>query len=297
VKIDKNGINPYFVKNLKNNGDALLMTALMHKDAKELHKLILDNEIVIRPSDFSLSAEIIESVETDTEAIETSNEEYDENILNTISEKLRYKYDREELSTLSPKLVASSLDDIDKSFDYIASEKPSFASKAGLTPAERGTAMHEFMQYCDYSRAKVSIEDEVKRLVSDGSISAEQAASLNTEALYKFFTSAFAERMFSSDCIYKEIKTSSFVSASELYDTDYDDKVLIQGIADCVFEEKDGLVLIDYKTDKVESEEQLLDRYRNQIAFYKQSISKRFGKPVKLAALYSFYLGKICEYK
>ena len=56
-------------------------------------------------------------------------------------------------------------------------------------------------------------------------------------------------------------------------------------------------ILVDYKTDKVKNENELLDRYKNQIGFYKAVVSKTLGKPVKSAVLYSFCLGKSCYYK
>lgn len=103
--------------------------------------------------------------------------------------------------------------------------------------------------------------------------------------------------MFGSDNIYREIKVSSFVPVNEIEETDYTDEVLIQGIADCVFEENGELVLVDYKTDRVDSEEELLERYKNQIAFYKKAVEKTLNKPVKEALLYSFSLNKVCIYK
>jgi ATP-dependent helicase/nuclease subunit A len=103
--------------------------------------------------------------------------------------------------------------------------------------------------------------------------------------------------MFESDRILREIKVSSFVKASEIENTSFDDEILVQGIADCVFEEKGELVLVDYKTDSVTSEEELLDMYKNQISFYKKAVSKTLEMPVKEAVLYSFSLNKVCIYK
>ena len=103
--------------------------------------------------------------------------------------------------------------------------------------------------------------------------------------------------MFGSNNIYREIKVSSFVPVNEIEETNYTDEVLIQGIADCVFEENGELVLVDYKTDRVDSEEELLERYKNQIAFYKKAVAKTLNKPVKEALLYSFSLNKVCIYK
>ena len=146
---------------------------------------------------------------------------------------------------------APCLDDSIKSMKYFASSKPAFLNKSGLTPGQRGTAMHTFMQFCDYEIAKADLESEIARITDNGFLSAEQAESLNRNALMKFFNSDFAERMFNSDNIYREIKVSSFVSLSEFEDTDSHEEVLIQGISDCVFEENGELILVDYKADRV----------------------------------------------
>ena len=69
----------------------------------------------------------------------------------------------------------------------------------------------------------------------------------------------------------------------------------MQGIADCVFAEEDGLVLVDYKTDKIKTPEELADRYRSQLLFYKQALEQLLEQPVKEMILYSFALGEVVE--
>ncbi|MGN1201995.1 MAG: PD-(D/E)XK nuclease family protein, partial [Eubacterium sp.] len=185
----------------------------------------------------------------------------------------------------------------DAGFEFLTSSKPSFMNKTGLTAAQRGTAMHTFMQFCSYENARSDLEKEISRLESNGFITPEQACSLDRKKLSAFFNGTFADRMFSSDKIYREIKVSSFVKANEVYDTEFDDNILVQGIADCVFEENGKLVLVDYKTDRVNTAKELLDRYKKQIMFYSQAIAKTLCKPVKETALYSFCLDKPCYYK
>ena len=68
--------------------------------------------------------------------------------------------------------------------------------------------------------------------------------------------------------------------------------VLIQGIIDVYFEEDDTVVLMDYKTDKVESEETLIGRYQIQLDYYAEVLQKLLSKPVKDIVIYSFYLEK-----
>lgn len=293
-KLIDNKINPFVTKRIQNDGDFILLTSLIHKDGSVLRDMC-ERDILPSISDSSLSVEIL-NFEEDATNEQVVDIQADDELVEKIANKLNYKYSRSELSGYISKRTASSLDDSVENYSYFALSKPAFLED-GLSAAQKGTAMHTFMQYCDYSLAKNDLENEIERLVGLGYLSLVQAQSLNRNKLKTFFTSAFAKRMFCADKIHREIKVSSFVPVCELEDTDLDDKVLVQGIADCVFEENGELVLVDYKTDKVNTEEELLDRYKKQIMFYKSAISKALSMPVKEVMLYSFSLDKCCIYK
>lgn len=289
-------ILPYTCRKIQCDADFFLICTLIHPNGQKLRALA-DCDYVSYDFDFPLNLEISDEIEVVKQTEESIQAESDEKIISQIKEKLDFSYRRKQLEGLSTKLTASMLDSSEQGFAYITSSKPSYMNKHELTPAQRGTAMHAFMQYCDYSNAKNNLKNEIERMADMGYISKEQADALDTERLHKFFSSNFAGRMFSSNKIHREIKVSSFVKANEIYDTEYEDAVLIQGIADCVFEEDDGLVLVDYKTDRIKDEEELLSRYEKQIMFYKNAVSKTLKKNVKSAVLYSFYLNKVCAYK
>ncbi len=276
-----NGRIPEFtVENTRCDADLLLMCAQLYKSSE---------------ADFDFDIKLISSDVSVTEDAENTAAP-DERLIEDIRNKLSFKYERLGLSGFSSKRTASSLDSKEQSFKYFAKSKPAFLSGDTLTGAQKGTAMHLFMQYCDYENAKTDLDSEIERIKDAGFITELQAKSLNRKKLSNLFNSAFAKRMFESDGIYREIKVSSFVPVNELEDTQYTDKVLVQGIADCVFEENGELVLVDYKTDYVQCEEELLSLYRKQIAFYKYAVSKTLGKNVKEAMLYSFCLDKTCSY-
>ena len=287
-------INPFLCRNISCDGDLLLLAALIHKDGAELRKLCEIN-VNVSNSDFDMPIEIIDSVEDieKTEVIVAAAPS--QAVIDEIKNRLSFNCDRYELAAIPAKRNASDLDESIKSAEFFATSKPAFLSSKGLSPSERGTAMHAFMQFCNYNSANSDLEAEIERLTDEGFITKEQAASLNREALSAFFKSELAKRMFCSDAIYKEIKVTTFVSSGSA-PADEDDRVLIQGIADCVFEEDGELVLVDYKTDRVANEDELLNMYRNQIAFYKEAVAKVLQKPVKEALLYSFYLSKPCAY-
>lgn len=294
--INGGAVSPYLCSRIKYDGDFLMLAALLHQDGGELRKY---TEIGIKTvaADFPLDVEIIDSVDDIAESEPEEKAVPSEIVIAQIREKLSYNYENSALSREAAKRTASGLDESVKNFDYFASAKPAFMNDGEMTPAEKGTAMHAFMQYCDYVGAKNDLEAEIARLAQNAFITQAQADCLNREELMALFKSDFAERLFKSDKIYRELKVSSFVKLRDIGDIDSDEEVLIQGISDCVFEENGELVLVDYKTDRVKSENQLLSMYENQIAFYKKAVAKTLGKNVKEALLYSFSLSKVCRYK
>ncbi len=292
AKIIDNKINANVAKHISSDADFILLCALLHGDAKILREFT-DKNICPVFSDFKLSVDFLNNDEN-PEAVDENEILFSEETVKKIKEKLSFKYSRCELSTYSSKRAASSLDEKEQNYKFFAKTKPAFLNEQGMTAAEKGTAMHAFMQYCNYENAKDNLKKEIERLTEKGFISQQQADSLNKQKLKNLFASDFAKRMFSSEKIYREIKVSSFVPVNELEDTEYTDNVLIQGIADCVFEENGELVLVDYKTDKVKSENELISLYKNQISFYKKAVSKTLKMNVKEALLYSFSLDKEC---
>lgn len=298
-KIVNSNISPFSVLDIIKDGDFILLTSLLHKDGGILREMC-ENEIDTDLNyDFDMSIDVISQDNIDTQQEEKTDEEfsYNDNLLNEIKDKLSFTYDRLSLKDYASKRTASSLDNAEQNYKYITSSKPAFLSKDKMTSAQKGTAMHSFMQYCDYAKSQNNLEAEIDRLKQNNYITEDEAQVLDRSKLAALFNSSLAKRMFGSDNIYREIKVSSFVAVNQIEDTDFDDEVFIQGIADCVFEENGELVLVDYKTDKVDSEEELLERYKNQISFYKYAVAKTLKKPVKEALLYSFYLNKECIYK
>lgn len=295
-KIVDSKISPEVIKHINSDADLMLLCALLHKDAKDLRENSINP---IQPDltfDFNYDFNFIDNLE-ENEVIETDYIKSDDELVKAIEDKLNFKYDRIDLAGFSSLRVASQLDEKNHGFKYLATSKPSFLNSSGLTPAQKGTAMHEFMEHCNYQSCSVDLNVEIERLISESVLTPEEANSLDKSRLQKFFSSNLVNRMINSTAIHREIKVSSFVPANELENTSFNDEILVQGIADCVFEENGELVLVDYKTDKVDTENELLERYQNQLSFYKRAIEKTLEKPVKETLLYSFWLNKECIYK
>jgi ATP-dependent helicase/nuclease subunit A len=162
-----------------------------------------------------------------------------------------------------------------------------------MSAAQKGTALHTFMQFADYARAAKDSAAEATRLVQDGFLTAEQAQVLPQDKIDRFFASELYARMQASVDCRREFHFAVNVPVSMVAEDAQNaegEEVLVQGIADGVFFEDDGIVLLDYKTDRVASGQELVDRYRAQMRFYKKALEQIFGCAVKQVVLYSFHL-------
>ncbi len=217
----------------------------------------------------------------------------DDAVCAALRERLAYTYPYAALRGIPAKMAASHLSHERLSRDYIAQSRPAFLQAEGLTAAQKGTALHTFMQYADYARAAADVAGERERLEAEGFLTPQQAASLPAERLERFFAGPLYARMAASADCRREFHFTVTVPADTVaaQPTGFaDEQVVVQGIADCVFREGDGLVLVDYKTDRVKTAEELAERYRSQLQFYRQALEDILGLPVTQALLYSFHL-------
>lgn len=213
--------------------------------------------------------------------------------IHMLEEMFAYSYDSEKTS--QPAKITVTEIAKSETGDKLFLRRPEFAAeKGGLTAAEKGTAMHTFMQYADYPAAEKDILSEAERLAENGMLTQEEKNSLNIPQLEAFFQSELYARMKNSDKIRREQKFLVKKSDAGLDDyrlMEYNKDSMLQGIADCMFEENGEIVLVDYKTDRVTSPSVLVSRYDLQIKLYGAALGRIFGKRVKEAYLYSFSLG------
>lgn len=159
-----------------------------------------------------------------------------------------------------------------------------------------GTAMHRFMECYDFVRDDydTSFEDQLSYITSSGLMSAEDIALISRQRLSGFMASPLAKRMHLAavnGALYKEQPFVFSSTVDKLFsDEQAQESVLIQGIIDVFFEEDDGIVLLDYKTDKVDEAAELVVRYERQLELYKDAIYRAYHVPVKEMLIYSFSL-------
>lgn len=89
------------------------------------------------------------------------------------------------------------------------------------------------------------------------------------------------------------------IPARDIYPemTEEDETMLVQGIIDVCFEEDGELVVLDYKTDKIWSEQKLLDKYQSQLEYYARALEQITGKKVREKIIYSFTMQKELAWK
>ncbi|MBQ1351345.1 MAG: helicase-exonuclease AddAB subunit AddA [Oscillospiraceae bacterium] len=179
--------------------------------------------------------------------------------------------------------------------------RPRFAmEQQGLTPAERGTALHLAMQFLDYTRTDTvaAVEKELERMKAMALLTAEQAAAVRPEKIVKLFSSPLGKRLSGGDCK-REFKFSILVPAETYYPEAKGEQVLLQGVIDCYFEEADGITVVDFKTDYVPrgEEAEVAAKYTGQLEIYQKALEMITGKPVRHRILYFFSTNRSWEWK
>ena len=185
---------------------------------------------------------------------------------------------------------------------------PSFASDQSEenTGALRGSAMHRVMECLDFTeisgfpawdngKKRAWVEETLEKLCQDGRITEDMKSLCIPGAIVRFLESDLAGRMCEAakkGVLYKEKPFVLGLKASEVYHRQSDETVLIQGIIDVFFAEDGQYVIMDYKTDHVETGQQLTDRYQTQLDLYADAVRRNKDAQVKEKLIYSFHLGE-----
>ncbi len=176
---------------------------------------------------------------------------------------------------------------------YRSWRKPSFAD-AAPDGTDYGNAIHALMQFIRFEACGdlSGVEGEIRRLVQERFITAQQAEMADSARLTEFFASEMGRRLRRSAQVLREFKFSILEDAAQYGDGLAGEKVLLQGVVDCALVEEDGITVIDFKTDRITDEIALRQRYADQVRTYADALSRIFDKPVKEKALYLFHTGK-----
>ena len=298
-----------------------IFAALEYADKKDCYR-IEEHEI---PHDDELCEQQPEITEKEEITCEENPADVSE-ITAMLKERFDYQYPFEHISKLPAKLSVSSLSpqvldgadersarlgELDDDFDELLGSDftvpESLNEEHAASGAEKGTATHAFLQFCDFdSVVKNGIENEIARLCEHRFISPKYADMINTNQLKGFFDSSLYKRIKGAKRIWREQRFNIFLPAFEFTQDKEkaellkDETIAVQGVIDIFFEDADGkIVLCDYKTDYLTREElssprlaaeKLEKRHAEQLSYYAKAISLMLGKAPDEILIYSLPL-------
>lgn len=292
-------INGYLFSRTKSYCDWLLISLMIHPDGKALRGI--GSSIIVSEDNSRIGLKFFNyenitnyNIEENKNFPNKSNYQLFEGIENNLS----YQYPYNSLMDIEAKASVSKLAKSAESEKYSFSYLPNFLSEKGITAAQRGTAMHKVMQFFNFEKFNEP-EIELERLYEWQFISEKEYNSIDISALKKFFKSNIFNRIKKSSRIKKEMRFLTKIPISSI-STDLekdlkDEKIIVQGAVDLCFLEEDGLVILDFKTDKVDNTKQLQNTYSKQLNIYALACEKIFELPVKQKIIYSFALSEEIE--
>ena len=220
------------------------------------------------------------------------------------------------VSRLSPAVLDGSLDTAKLLEDTIEEEKEEKPPRLPLLyggddpaiGAKRGTATHEFLQFCDLRALRESgVRSELDRLVKMRFLAPYKAELVRIDELERFAKSPLLLELLSAKKIYRELRFNSMLPAALFTEDEslramFSEKsILVQGVIDCLYESESGeLVLVDYKTDRLDkrkgaeaAKRELILRHKEQLYYYALAIQRMFGKAPDRILLYSLCLSDV----
>ncbi|MGN1161036.1 MAG: PD-(D/E)XK nuclease family protein, partial [Candidatus Fimenecus sp.] len=274
----------------------IMLAMLYHPEAGDFVREcgILNRSFVSTDSRISL---IIADPPEEQEIEEPEQEKAvpDDALLTEIRKKASYVYPYAQLSGTALKYTASNMDK-NVSLQYLAAENPAFMGAEELTPAQRGTLTHRFMEKCDFISAGNSVNQELERLINEGVFTEQEAKAINTDKIKAFFKSDMYKRISSAESFHRESEFTMSIPVSDINPTAACDlsneKAVVQGVIDGLIINGTSGEVIDYKTDRVKTEEELIEKYKQQMRIYKTAAEECFGLENVKVTLYSFSLSK-----
>lgn len=181
--------------------------------------------------------------------------------------------------------------------------RPDFSARARkLTAAERGTATHRILQYLHFADARTpeGIRAQVETLTARGELTGREAQAVDTASLLRLGQTPLGAQLAAAEAagtLRREFRFSLLCPAETFFPGAGDEQVLLQGVVDAWFETKDGLVIVDYKTDRIRPEgvPARTAYYAAQLRAYAGAMARITGRPVCRRVLYFLHCGRISD--
>ncbi|WP_156288828.1 helicase-exonuclease AddAB subunit AddA [Oceanobacillus salinisoli] len=319
----------YFRMEAKSYLDWVGPALMRHQDSSSLHsnevKDVVLKDIQIDPSKWDISIvhaseyTNLEQSSTETDLrlrekivqwkpVEVEDGEWKDEVEKRLSYEYPYQqaaYSRAKQSVTEIKRQREikdeySADQLVKPFKPPIVKRPNFMQKEKVvTAAEKGTAMHTVMQHLPLSKPldHSGIHEQIEVLVEKEILTRQEADIIDIPAIVRFFETDIAVHLMEQAvAVQREVPFSLTLPASEVYATwsGAEERVLIQGVIDCLVPWEDGWMIVDYKTDAITEgvsdslKRKLLKRYETQMDLYRHAIEEIWKQPVNETYLYFF---------
>ena len=292
-------LSGFVVRRCRSYADWLLLCALRHPDGAPLRGVAALDDSVVLPEESRLlvtlcqpppAPECVRESERAEPVCAPSAQELD-----AITARTAFCYAHAAATAMPAKLGVSAVAEHATRAAFRFTRAPRFLVGGELSGAQRGSALHTFLQFADYAAAVRDVQAELLRMERLGYLTSAQRQGVEAHRLTRFFASPLYGRIAAAGEVRRELRFLSQVPATELPGGEGcpDETVTVQGVADCVFLEDGEAVIVDYKTDAVQTPDELRERYAPQLRMYRRILSQSLRIPVKECVLYSFFLG--CE--
>jgi ATP-dependent helicase/nuclease subunit A len=241
------------------------------------------------------------NIETINETAEIPEPINEKNVQSKITTAIQKDYHREPLTQIPRRFTATQI-----GIEYVTAinetqdeptvfpRMPSFMNNRKLTGKKRGDVYHKLMELLDFKNP--DYEGQIQSFKD--CFTEEEFAAIEVNQILAFFNSELGKRAVKSPKVQKEFMLCTEINLSELgfqkeYDEIYDDKPLVQGIADMFFYEDGKIILVDYKTNRNTSQGILSEQYKKQLEIYARAIEEMTGDTVAELWIYSFEIGEV----
>lgn len=228
-------------------------------------------------------------------------QEKDEVAIKKITELLNNTYFYNLSTKIPTKTSVTKIKQKEQEKVEINFSSPKFTQKEEsikLTGAQKGTLLHLCMQKLDEKQdydldtIQKLITDLVKREI----ITQKEAENMNAISVLKFTQSKIWQDMKQAKEIQREKPFYITVPAKEIYQEEVPESILVQGIIDLYYINKENeLILVDYKTDFVQEAEELVSKYNKQLELYQKALEESLHRKVNHIYIYSTFLKKEIE--
>lgn len=291
-------ISTYAVRSARSLMDWLLLCALRHPDGFPLRQACDAGQEILYSGEAPGWQITLPDCPEEASAPEISLKPFasaDQAFLQEVRQAVSFVYPWEGINTLPSKVAVTALAEARTPGEYPLAA-PSFLQTNEMTAAERGTAVHAFLQFLDLRIDPAELTAECSRLVEGRFITEHQLSAVELPAISRLLTSRLGERIRTSDRVWREYRFSVPIPACAV-DPSVDDRfadetVVLQGAVDCLFEENGELFIVDFKTDRVKNMDQLREKYAAQLELYALAVTQTMQRPVGGKILYSLHLGE-----